>query len=355
MTIKSHRSIELLFGGELKDGHSVPATVFTSSMDGLQRTIELLGMEYEGKEVKIRAKASEEIKRKYAVFLSPPREGSYVAPAVIGDTGYKFFDEGDVGYVAGRFRDVLNLISQNDIKGLRRLIPDGIWRTNVVNAVKKILPSKKTGVTLKIYDYTDTVILNGTTSDIYHFVDDVLSFQENEDTRTVTGVLIAMEFEKRKFTIRYPVTKKELDCYYIEGTQSLLMDNALEFIHVTGTVTLDEEGHPKTITNVDDVSAVDLSPINISEFTSGPDVIIAKEPIEFIPELDDTSQLLTVEHFILDIYLVASTREDLERNIEEELDLLWRNFALEDDDKLTEAAIHIKEAMLENFEVKNAT
>ncbi len=96
---------------------------------------------------------------------------------------------------------------------------------------------------------------------------------------------------------------------------------------------------------------VDLSPISVDDFFSGKLHILARRTVKFAVVLDETAQFHCIENGIFGIDLAASTREELELDLLHELDVLWRQYALEKDDVLTSAAKRLKSSFLDVFEV----
>lgn len=96
---------------------------------------------------------------------------------------------------------------------------------------------------------------------------------------------------------------------------------------------------------------VDLSPFYISEFQSSGYRLRFSQPLTLLPELDDTRELICLEHAGLGIGVFAPTRDLLEQELQDDLDVLWRNYALAEDDQLTQDARQLKKNLLAAVEV----
>jgi hypothetical protein len=104
------------------------------------------------------------------------------------------------------------------------------------------------------------------------------------------------------------------------------------------SVEMDRENNPKTAIEVPRIEPLDLSPLKIDRFTHGDNVFQIEPPLELKPILDDESkQLLVVEEKQLDLLVYASTREELEREVNSYLRLLCNEYANEVSEKLTPA------------------
>lgn len=173
-----------------------------------------------------------------------------------------------------------------------------------------------------------------------------------EETMSVIGDLVSIDFEKNELTIRHQQTKKEIDCVFRPEIIDKIVSEREAGVQVTGKFTLDSDGSPKRLTDVTSVVPVDLSPIPISVFSVDSSTIgIADgQPIILSPKLDEEShQVFVVEDESLGLDVFASTRDELVSEVQSQLAVLWREYALEDDSKLTDSAIALKQRLLAKF------
>ncbi len=170
--------------------------------------------------------------------------------------------------------------------------------------------------------------------------------EQREAARVVTGELTHINFKEHKLTIIYPPTSKELECIYGEALEDLLYERRRDLIQVTGQVLLDEQGSPKKIIDVTDISDVDLSPLEISVVRHKTLHLQIVPPISAEPSLDESRQLLCFEYPPLDLLAFAPTREGLLAEIQEHLAMLWQEYALASDDGLDGLARNCKPLLL---------
>ena len=90
------------------------------------------------------------------------------------------------------------------------------------------------------------------------------------------------------------------------------------------------------------IEEMDLSPLVVREFVAG---VVLREPLWLTPMLSEDWELLRLEFGELDIDVFAPTRRELQEELEEQLAMLWAEFALEADEKLTEPAIELKKRL----------
>ena len=88
---------------------------------------------------------------------------------------------------------------------------------------------------------------------------------------------------------------------------------------------------------------MDMSPFVVRKFVVGADL---REPLWLTPMLSEDGELLRLEFGELDIDVFAPTRRELQAELEEQLAMLWPEFALEADEKLSEPAIELKQRLL---------
>jgi hypothetical protein len=140
----------------------------------------------------------------------------------------------------------------------------------------------------------------------------------------------------------------------------ILIDNRRQMIQVTGTFTLDIDGHPIKLSNVTQIEPLDLSPIILREITWEDRTIYLKEPLQLKPELDeDTKQLLIVTKPGITLHSFAYTREDLIHGINEDVMVMVDEYYYEDNEKLASDALALKRklhSIIDSIEEKsNAT
>lgn len=344
------RELQLKFGGRPTDGHSVPASVLTQSLQALQRAVYLLGMRHEGKDVRQRLRISSDVETRYPVLCKVPEEGSFISPITIGDTSHSLFDGEAVSAVTDDLLKLLGALRDQDAPKVRSLLPDPVYRAPVLASLAKMAPPKRSGIEVDLQTRSGQSLFAPARA--AEFVADVVERPATSDATvtTVTGRLIGIDFNDRMLRLHYPPTMRELKCYYHDTVEEMLLENPREYIQVVGQVILDRGGEPEKITEVERILEVDLSPIEVVGFETRGRRVRALRPISIVPTLDETAQFHCIAFADFGIDLIASTREELERDLSEELDMLWRQYALEQDDALTDGARVLKRALLDAFE-----
>lgn len=350
MTTQPYQNEMLLVFNNVASSESckVPAHVLTQTLDGLQRLFHLLALQHEKKDTGKRDRADKTIIRKYSVLCSPPQKGSVVLSVQIGDPFSDLFASNDIGHVYRNFCGIVRSILENRISDLYKLLPDRIRRTRILKTFDSIVPKRNSGVALSIQGIDGTEILN---SRQFHtaYTECFPRSEERHSTLTVTGRLSEIDFDERKITLIYPETNRELECFYDDTVEDMLLQNPRELIQVTGIVTFDEDDRPKKIVEVEDIREVDLSPFRVDEIEFDNKILRFRNPMILNPRLDESQQLICLSEPRLGIDVFAYSRDELEKELGEQITFLWEDFANCDDAEMTAQAVELKKHLLESI------
>lgn len=175
---------------------------------------------------------------------------------------------------------------------------------------------------------------------------------EETDTIGVIGELVAVHFRRNEIRVRYPETGTEIKCSCIPEVLDDIQCRRTTLVQVVGKFTMDEEGHPKELTDVSSVEEVDLSDIEIP-FVPFEDKQIRRKDgknIVFHPKLDEeTKQVFLVDDEETGVRTHGTSRADLTDAILEDLAGNWE-LAQEPDEALAWGAPALKKKMLALFE-----
>ena len=244
------------------------------------------------------------------------------------------------------------------------VLPDPKYRTPVLEALRKMTPRKQSDIEIALQSRSgdDLYVPNKDANFLENINEEHIDVGEDTfvnlryrivgiKTATITCHLIGIDFDRRMSRLLYPPTERELQFHYQPEMEETLFVNARELIQVVGQIEIDVNGEPKRICEVEKIIEVDLSDIEIDGFEVGGKRIIAKQPVIFKPMLDNTYQHFTLQDSPFGIQLLAVGREELEIDIYDELDLLWRQYVEEKDEMLNDDALKLKYQLLEAFEV----
>lgn len=341
--------------GAAADGHAVPASVLVQILGNAQRAFELIGVHVEGRGIKERARVSSSTSKRFQLICQLPKTGSYAMPVNIGGAGELFSAE-LANKAFGIFRGVMEKVSARSSVGLITILPDERILRRVLEVVKGMAPRADAQWKLNLHDDRD-IPFSTFDVDTIPFVEETLvPVEQREAARVVTGELKSIDFAERKVTIIYPTTNKELACIYEDAVEDMLYEKRRDLIQVTGRVLLDEQGEPKQIIDVTDIRDLDLSALMLDTVRHAGLTLTVVPALSLETVLDETKQLLCIEQNELGIDVFAPTRESLLVELQEQIWMLWLEYATASDVELDAPARVLKQALLARFnEVSHAS
>jgi hypothetical protein len=350
MSDEETRHFRLHFEGPLTRGHAVPAPALVQALQQFQRVVHLLAMADEGREVRQRARVTHDIDRRFPLVCGIPQEGGYALPVVLGDTFHQLFDGQVVERVADRTRSVLRAVDSADEGELKKLVPESYFRRGVLIAFTAMQPARRAGVVVSIEDYREQKLLDGATarSRIEHLLVRPQASPAASPSY-ITGALVEMKFQERRLRLQLLGTGRALDASYSDDFEPVLLDHPRELIQVHGNVVYGEDKSPTSISDVDEILDVDESAIEVRAIAQDGIALQARQPISFTVAFNKETQFYEASG-PFDITIVAQTRPDTEAQLDAELGMLWREYALAESADLTSAAISLKQELLDAFE-----
>ncbi len=330
--------MQVKFDGPRTREGTVAVDILTSSLEALQKLIHFLALRHET-HLPERSPVSEEMRRRYSLICRLPKPGSYTIPLAIGERDY---ETGLAADVHADLRRVFRAVQQHDERDLESLFPTPRTRAAVARTLKNMLPKPSSGTRLSIQSRSgsDIFVPGEPTSRFLSSLS--VTRTANEIERSLVGHLKEIDFDKHRIKLQHPPTGRQLTCTYPLQLEGELVDWGRNLIQVVGEVTVGADDVPKRIRSVDTIYRVDLSPIELAEFSTGGRRVRARRSVTFNPELDDAYQGYVLHDAPFGIHLISLTREELETNLHEEMDILWRHYATCDDMTLTSTAQELK-------------
>ncbi|MFV1594065.1 hypothetical protein VWZ88_16040 [Phaeobacter sp. JH20_36] len=328
--------------------HVLPAHNLVQALEGLQRTIHLVAMMREGREVKTRARVTRDIEDRFQLHCQIPKEGSFYQPTFIAERDQTIFSLDDVREVAQITRSLLSSIGTGDEQNFKKTIVDSAFRTPIIASLGKMFGGQGTHYSLAVEDKAGNVIVDSVPAT--DALEQLRQARLSPGTHSiVTGYFNKVDFKERKLSLFIPSTGRLISCLYEEDIEPALLENARDLIQVVGTIELDEDGNPQRITDVQEVHPVNVDDIDLIELL--PDYLKANElnNLRVTVELSEDKQTYFAKLDELGIDHAAYTRSDLVDVLEAELDFLWKNVAQEDDDNLAPKALLLKAKLKKLF------
>jgi hypothetical protein len=309
-----------------------------------------LAMSKRGVSLRQRARVPQDIEQQFRIVCLVPEQGSYMQPIRFNDPGESLFSTDDISGISNSFDNVLEAAASGNEDGLRQEVPDERWRTQIIDAIIKMLPRPGTEYSLSIDGGT-----LGHEIDLSEARPRIMAMRLQKDaeavSRSVIGRVEAIDFGERKLRLIHPVTKRAFDCFYSEiaEAEAMLLENARELVQVFGDVEVDGRGEVIKVVETLEIRPVDLRPIPVSSFIVDNVRVVHRGTLYLKPELDEGQHLLILRDDSVGIDLFAESREELEATLQHELRLLWRDYAHAPDDTLTMDAQELKAKLLSSF------
>lgn len=347
MTTSEEDGLELqFFDSRQPERATVAAVALAQSLVALQRLVHLVAMRAEGRIPGRRIRPSIEIQQRYRLVCDVPQEGSYIAPVRLEGEADLLSPEARVK-VMKETSDLLSAFGNGDEDHLLEVVADQTWRRFYLEALDGLHPPPGTKVELKIVQQGKVLI---DTQSSRSFVSRLSRQSDRRAARgSVIGELKRIDFAKQEITIRHLTTSQDLTCLYEAHVEDALLAHPRDLVVVFGTVTRDATGRPTSIEDVDHIEPADLNAEPIVSISLVRTSVSPKVPLsaEVTFDEDDAVYLASIDE--LDVRVFAERRSGLAEALADELSLLWRRYALADDDRLTPAARRLKTKMHDYF------
>ncbi len=337
-----------------KDDQAVPLALLARVLTGLQQVVYDLALQEEDGEFESRIRLPARIADRYALRALPATAGSYVQATTFVASDEDLFLHENQAAVQQKYLALSRALAEQNADSIRSIIPDRRLRKRLLRHTREMLPAADSGWTVSI------VAEGGHLEFDALAVAEVIGRIESEDRSAlgsaIIGKVVGIDFEAAKLTLRYPPTQRIVRCFYLESVEEMLLRSPRELVQVIGEVTLDEEGNPTRISEVEDIRDVDLSPLSVSRVRTPDGILHLTPPLQIDVNADESYQFLVAVDAELGIEAMAVTREELLEEIERDIDVQWRTYALAPDDDLTPNAQRRKHALrIRIREVTNAT
>lgn len=126
------------------------------------------------------------------------------------------------------------------------------------------------------------------------------------------------------------------------------MDARRELFQIKGKFVLEDEGHPKQLSDVGSILPVDLEPAIFPTIDLGEFRYTFEPALAITPELDEeTKQYFGAEIPDLGIVACGRTRDELFDDVNAQIAFVWTEYVLAEDATLSDDAIELKNRVRE--------
>jgi len=347
-TIDSYVSID----GVTTEKQRIPSEILTQVVEGFQRIAWILGAANEGQVVDKRFRPGSDLKERHMLEWGIPIPGSYVLPVYLSGIQESETDKNDLNTIY----NIFTAVSRNDGEMFKYLVQDSRLRDRLLETLKKLLPKSWENWQIKYTCLGKEPTSLDSKSSVTVKSWSAKSFPRKQDeTLTIKGDLLSIDFEANKVVVRYPPTHRSIECIYIPEIEDSILESRKELIEVTGRFILDENGHPSRLTEVSRIHPVDLSLMTFNQFEYEGRTLLVDPPLNFQPLLDEeTSQLYVIKNDPIGVNVVAYTREDLMDILVEQVFFLWDTYgdSKVNETDLTEGALRRRKELRNRLKEK---
>jgi hypothetical protein len=346
---------EIRLIGQDMEHFEVPASILVRVLGGLQQIVYLLAATQEDVTINQRFRLSSDIQQRYTLRCQVPKAGSYAIPITLKpNTGSQLSFLTEHQKILDGVQQFLLSLTDSGLGNIKDYFPDHRFRNLALREARKFLPKADENWSLgfSVVGKEEVFVTNKSIS----FIDEHLTQDTLEDEiMTVTGELVKIDFEKRVISLKYSANHREIECIYLEELENSLIENRRQMIQVTGKFTIDNKGILSKLTDVSRIEPLDLSYIRLQEVSFNSKTLIFNTPLVLQPKLDEESkQLLIVEDSNIGLDVFAYTREDLIHEINDQVMMMWEEYAQADPNVLASDARQLQKKLLNAIkEVKN--
>jgi hypothetical protein len=341
--------IQLKFDGEaIKRLDGAPADAVVSSLNALQRMVLIIGMRSEGRVLGQRLKPTAKVAREYSVICRAPQEGSHVQPFNIASRSGLFTPAAAVA--RDKLLKTLKALDSGEEEVLQRTIPNARERWFMANAASGLLPPKDSGfeITVRPGSHGPFSFKAARARPlIERFCSGDPPAAEEEE---FVGKLWAIDYGQTIFTIR-PSGRRSVRVGYPLKIEPWLQANVRRRVILVGDPKINRAGDIVAFEAVKTLAELEPTLAPIDTFESGGTVIRATRPLPIPMTLEWDDRIFTFKDQVLGIDVYAESYDALRLSVLEELDVLWRNYALAPERDLDNDAMAVKAALLNRFKV----
>ena len=330
------------FVGEEMENHDIPVENLVSTLNGFQKVVYYLASVQENIDVGKRFELPKRVRQRYSLRCRIPTPGSYTVPIFLSSSQF----EERHALIMDQLERFLGGLQKDDMDAIEDIFPDAKVRFRALRDVREFLPKAKDEWTV-MFNRGGKAEIN-LTSDIIRFIDYCL--KPEKVLLTITGKIAQVDFAKRTFRLKYSSTNREVRCFYPKLLETKILENR-EFVQVTGDCFLDIGQNPFKVENISKIVVPDLSAMKIETVEWKNQKLRFRQPLVISLKYDEeTHQLMVAEDSSINLMAFAYTRDELLREINEQVLFMWNRYVKSNREKLAKDALKLRNALSERLE-----
>jgi hypothetical protein len=344
--------IQLKFDGEpIKKLKGAPAEAVIDSLNAIQRMVYIIGMSAEGRGLGQRLKPSSKVKREYAVICRAPEFGSHLQPFTVASQGGVFTPA--AVEARERLLEALKAFDSGDENRIAATLPNARERWFLADAAKGLLPHEESGL--------QVMVRAGSRGPFAFSADrarDVITRYRSgpvpeADQEEIIGKVQTINYSQTILVVK-PTNNRSIRLDYPMQLESLIQKNVRQRVRLFGKPKLNNVGDITSFENLISISEIEGRIDPISKFKSGRQILHTNRPLSLPISFEFDTRLFTFRDNVLGIDAFSEQYDSIREIVLEELDILWRNYALAPQGELALDARALKSALTTRFKALDA-
>lgn len=338
---------ELKFAGASvtrQDGASAESLI--ASLSALQRMVHIIGMISEGRVLSERLKPTSKVKQEYTIICHPSAKGSYVQPCNVASQNGVFTPA--AAAAQEKLLKTLAAFGSGDEQRVEQALPNARERWFMARAALGLLPPQDSDIEVTVGIGSRSGFNFKAQSARTLLTTYQTASPPDIDEAEIVGKLQAINFSQTIMTIR-PGNHPALRIDYPLDLEAWLKENVRKKLKITGSPKIDQKGSISSFKEIWTVTELEPTLEPITNFVAGSDTVSANRSLSIPVTVNWQDKIFLFQDSALGIDAFAPKYDELRATVLEELDILWRHYALAPDDKLDAEAQSVKAALLSRF------
>lgn len=235
---------------------------------------------------------------------------------------------------------------------VNRLVPERQARGFLLRGLERLCPSEGEDYRVSLSNGSPSsarVVLTGQVRErVRRLVAPAVALPEPR-TVTLVGQLVKIHVEVGPAMIAIQRDGQEIKCYYDETLRDQI-ENLLpgSTVEVTGSATLDTQGAVTQINSIGDIDLANMEPLRMRRFEYGANTYRLRKPL--IVEVQHSDGLWVYRNSDIGLWGVGERRVDALKDLNENFDFLYEEYAKENDSRLDSKALQLKMELLNMVE-----
>ena len=342
--------IQLKFDGDsIKRLDGAPADALIASLSALQRMVHIIGMRAEGRNLSERVKPTEKVKREYAIVCRSPQRGSHMQPLAVASQNGVF--TAAAAAAREKLLRVLKAFDSGRDDLVEEVLPNPRERWFMAKAALGLLPPTDSGLEVTVRGSSRGPFSFSAARARVFLTKYEKGSPPEVDEEVVVGKLRAIDFARTIMTIK-PSHDPALRLDYPLQLEGWLTANVRRRLRFSGRPVINQKGDVSSFTDLHNVSELEATLEPIEEFKAGAISIAAIRPLSIPITVSWKERLFIFQDKNLGIDAFSPSYSGIRDSIIEDLDILWRHYALAPDDDLDFEAQSVKSALLSRFKME---